>query len=193
MLALCLLLWASCSDDDVYDSYRYDFADVETSAAGESRMFLDGGDTLRVSTQSQFTFPADTTVRYIVCYVETSVNEALVSSAAKVLTGSPITVSESELQTDALGVQSVWIGGHYINLRLSVPVTGESHTFGFARTSDESPLRLTLYHSAGSGSAVYHRTTYLSCDLSDCLTRGDSVYFTVNDETEGTLTYNLQY
>lgn len=197
---ICSLLFTTGCDDDVADSYRYDFADVETSLTGTSRLFLDDGDTLAVASSSSVSFPTDTVIRYIVGYVLTDAYEASVSSATKVLTATPITLDESEILTDPVIVQSVWRGGSYINFRLSVLASGESHVFGFVNLDADDDgaqsanrLDLLLYHDAGSLSGVYHRTTYLSCNLAYSLNDGDSVTVTVNDEDEGLTTYRFVY
>lgn len=186
-------LMTSCSDDSVAESWVYNFADVETTAGGSSTLYLDSGDTLRVSQSSTFEFETDTVVRYIVGYVVDERGEARVSSGARVLTGSPI-AADGELRAEEVGVESVWIGGHYLNLRLSVWNTGGSHTFGFVKIEDgDEGLSLLLYHDADSLEGVYHYTTYLSCNLESAAERGDSVRIAINEEDEGWQTYGFCY
>jgi hypothetical protein len=105
------------------------------------------------------------------------------------------------MKTDPVGIQSIWLSGHYINMTLQVKLQSEKHLFHFIETSISqskgTPLiNLTLYHDKNDDVEAYTKIAYLSVPLDKYIQQypdGFTVSFSINTFTEGVKTFTFTY
>ena len=169
-----LFALTACSDDDeILASYRYDFADMTTSAQGNAmQLLLDDNSILNVLNTYVTQKPNQTFRVYAVS--EQMENGVRLVNYSEILTVEPHMIEEENVKTDPVDVVAVWASGKYINMRLGIK-TGASalkHTMGVVNdgiTADEGGVKtihLRLYHAQNNDDVSYTRTTAFSCNIS---------------------------
>lgn len=202
LMLSALPLLSSCGDEETpLAPYREDILEVYTDADGfASHLLRDDGTRLTVANRVG-SLPADTSYRVVALYVEEAESVRL-SSLSQVLAPLPQTYLHGTSMADPVGVEAVWSGGGYINLRLALKTGGLPHAFGFddrgitAGAGGSRTLHLTLLHDQGSDPPYYTRTAYVACPLypyADNLKAGsDSVMLTV-PTADGARTWKFAY
>lgn len=201
MLSVLALL-PSCGDEETpLAPYREDLLEVCTDADGfASQLLRDDGTCLAVANRVGG-LPADTSYRVMALYTEEGESARLVS-LAQVLAPLPQTYLHGASMADPVGVEAVWSGGGYINLRLALKTGGLPHTFGFdhrgieAGAAGSRMLHLTLLHDQGIDPLYYTRTTYVACPLhpyaADLTAGRDSITLTIPTD-DGALAWKLAF
>ncbi len=189
----------ACSSDggEVYPNLVTEFADMYTDRFGSVSDFrTDAGVRYAVSNTNIEPLRPDTTYRVVVGYVP-EVAAASSSAAAHIytLTGAYVLAdSTAVVSHDPTGVESVWLGGSYINMQLTPKTQGGVHYFGYAVDSLcaagtagrlHSHHHLSLHHHQAGDPLSYSATRYASVALSSIpqYTVGDTLSLTVHTFT----------
>ena len=81
---------------------------------------------------------------------------------------------------DPLEIQSVYIGGGFLNIIAGTKVQKEDNNSGipfYARMDNSSKLKFTIYYDSGNEEPIYTKLIYISIPLSDYgLAKNDTVY-----------------
>ncbi len=209
-LALWLLVLVSCSKDDdyVYPSVITEFVDAQTNESSSiDAIKTDKGYiyTLQNTIQGNSLTP-DSTYR---AYCKYEINEqdstvAKVYSMKLILSLNPININsfQAEIKTDPATFKSIWRGGNYINIILSVMVHGDAtHTYhfidkGYIKNPDGSKTEnILLYHNRQNDVEGWTEDIYLSIPLKkyyNVLNAGDQIQFDLNTY-DGMKSYYLDY
>lgn len=190
-LLAALTLTASCSDDDeIAASYRFDYADLTTSADGNAvSMLLDDGSTLNVLNAFATQKPSQT-FRVYAASEQMDAGVRLVSFSS-VLTDVPHLFDEEKVVTDPVDIVAVWRGGRYVNFRLGLKTGASARKHAFSIVDDgitvgddgSKTLHLRLYHAQNGDDMSYTRKVAFSCNLDgkkSQLGAGDKVEVKVN-------------
>ena len=81
--------------------------------------------------------------------------------------------------TDPLEIQSLYIGGGYLNIHLGIKVKKEGtvHSLFYTRLSSSGKLKFTFYHNAYGDEPVYTKYAYVSIPLYPYdLAKNDTVF-----------------
>ncbi len=209
-LALGLLVLVSCNKDDdyVYPSVITEFVDAQTNESSSiNAIKTDNGYiyTLQNTIQGNNLTP-DSTYR---AYCKYEINEqdstvAKVYTMKLILSPTPININsfQAEIKTDPATIKSIWRGGNYINIVLSVMVHGDTtHTYhfidkGYIQNSDGSKTEnILLYHNRQNDVEGWTEDVYLSIPLKkyyNVLSEGDQIQFDLNTYN-GMKSYYLNY
>ncbi|MDO5665551.1 MAG: NigD-like C-terminal domain-containing protein [Bacteroidia bacterium] len=91
-----------------------------------------------------------------------------VNSVSDIFTG---TVQKSnavaDLRKDPVKIQSVWVGGNYLNLILEIEFYEKAHTIGLFRNMQSSSIDLHFAHSKNNDPPGYTKKLYASFSLAD--------------------------
>lgn len=203
LATLMLLVLASCSDDDGHaPNLQLTFADFLTDNEGTASVLqTDDGEQYPILNAPKGLRP-DTVLRYI-CVFEKQSQGVRLSIHARALCAVPQILASDSVRTDSVNVQSIWRGGHYINLILKIKGRNGRHTLGFVahnirlENNGNRMLDIDLYHSSADDVEAFYRTAYLSCNLrpyADSLRHGtDSIRFHINEYGTGIQTYRLPF
>ncbi|MEG1581244.1 MAG: hypothetical protein RR386_08295, partial [Bacteroidaceae bacterium] len=116
-----VVILMSCQNEEeaAFGKTQLDFVEMLTDANGTARWLArDLNDTLRL-TNPISGFKSDTLYRSIAVYSVTA-NHATISSVTPAISSTPSAFAHQEIYTDPLKVQSIWRGGHYVNLTLNL-------------------------------------------------------------------------
>ena len=201
--AALTFFFAACENEDSHiPTQRLDLVDFISNENGVAmQMRLDNGDTLNLLHPVKG-FMNDTVCRCLAVFRPVygyNSNTVNVTSLGQIITLPPL--KYQVIYADSVDVVSTWIGGNYLNLRLSVRTKGSPHAFGFAylgytTANDEAKtLQLALYNNSGNDTEYFSRTVYLSCSLSsymNVMQKGrDSVAIKINEYGKGFVTHML--
>ena len=175
IVALIAVAFASCSEDDDYAAaYCMDFVEAACNADGfVTQIYLDDGQSYmakgyyRVDSKNEI-------IRALCVYVVEKEGIARLVQVSKILTAPVVNRTREEAKRDPLYVESVWVGGKYLNFRLRLPTgpAGKQHVLGVAlvgideKDGEGRTAELYLLHEQGGDDAYYYRDAYLSCDIS---------------------------
>lgn len=203
-LVLCLItvlvsgILYSCSGDDVDAGYlsgefSLDFATVRLENSAPI-LALDDEDTLRSTTIASFDFTQKSGQRVIVNHSPDTGDGIVIHSITDILTSQIYKASFDTLHTDAVKVQSIWVGGGYLNMILYMNYYSKTHKFGLFRSPDDSN-QLQLSHDKQGDSEGYPVKIYLSFLLSGFSQSSDgSTSFSVNIPlSDGLKEYTFSY
>lgn len=192
-------LLAACSDDSAtWPPIRTDLGLLTASSQGRAATFLpDGQEELTVAAGPAGMVP-DSTYRIVATY-RTENGAAVISGVRSVMVAVPRSYEVEK--TEPLEVNSVWLGGGFVNLRLVVKTRLQApQYFGFIDRglirwpSGRATALVQLYHDQGSDPASFSETAYLSLPLSvfgDVLAPGDTVRLLVNTSADGVKAWSL--
>lgn len=169
LLAAMAVILGACSsadEEDMYPSLISEFGIVYTDADTCIWQFdTDGGSTYRLASPIRLS-GADPDARYrgIVRYV----TEAAGGAQLRGFQGTPLLHDSTAVaQTDPTGIESVWMGRDFINLRLTPRTQGGQQYWGYAIDSvstDSTHYHLRLHHSQQNDPTSYTATLYASID-----------------------------
>lgn len=204
----CILLCTvACNEDEneyIFPPIISELVEVHTNNQGVcSYLLTDQGERLtignRITTTDSLT--KDSAYRCSCRYAlnPDNPNEALIYSLQQIPSSHPIAAhSIPEIKSDPLSLQSIWIGGSYLNLALQVKCQKENHSYKFIEdslkvfTQGGKTLHLRLYHDAGKDVEAYTQIVYLSVPLYHylpTLQKGDTIAFSVNTSEKGWQTW----
>lgn len=207
-LLLCVL--AACSDDDDYHypSVRLEFLTAHTDGSGTIKTVLtDDGKVLNVvEDASGIDFEGNSTVRLVSNYAAatSASGEQGVKLYASLKALSPVPQPEAKfengIERDPVGVISIWMGLHYLNMILDVKAQNGTHSFHFVEKHVNSEgtkctVNLQLYHKDEDVQA-YSKRAYLSVPLKQYATDGVetvAVIFSLNTYSGEEKSYQFEY
>lgn len=171
MSCLCLL-WpiVACNEEEPWEAYRQDFAELRTDANGFTQDLKPDGDTWLAVLNKVGGLTADSLYRVTATYIQRPRGVELYN-LSQVLSPFPRTYSPNAIKTDPVHLNAIWSSGRYINLRLTLRTGGGTHYFGFCDEGIEEltdgcrKLRLTLLHNQNNDPTYYSRETFLSCPV----------------------------
>lgn len=188
----------SCTNDDVNYGYlskefSLDFATVLLEN-NSPILALDSGDTLRSSDFTSLNFTKKSGKRVVVNHSPDEADGIVIHSVTDILTAQIHTVKLDTLSEDEVKVQSVWLGGGYLNLILYFNYFSKTHLFELCRDAD-STNRLVLSHNKQGDSKGYPVKVYMSFLLNGLQKSANgSTYFSVDIPTSsGVSTYDFSF
>lgn len=211
-LLFIIALFSSCKEEKqyVYPSVKLEFLTAQTNDAGNLLYLIkDDGSKLRVVTDhtaTQFTVGSETRVvcNYVTLEEPTTTEEgtAEVYALLSPVSLQPIKLAspETDMKTDPLTVQSIWLSGKYINMVLLVKAQDGKHFFHFIEDSitvdnGRNKVYLTLYHDKGDDVEAYSKNAYASVPLASYISQyKEEFYISFRVQTYDRLeTYNFEY
>jgi hypothetical protein len=173
MLLMAALLIVSCTEEaEPYPDLVTEFADIRTDADG---MFIDmttdDGTCYSITNTNIQPHRPDTIYRAVAGFVS---NGSSTEPYAQIytLTGAQVLAdSTAILRHDPTGIESMWMGGRYINMQLTAKTQGGRHTWGYAidfieeageKGRAHTHYHLSLHHNQGNDPTSYSQTHYCS-------------------------------
>ncbi len=192
MLALVAVLFlGSCSEEsEPYPNLLTEMADVYTDQSGRIyRFVLDTGTRYTITNTNIQPHHPNAIYRAVVEYVP---DESLSSAYIYGLTGAQVLAdSTAVVRHDPTGIESMWVGGNYINMQLTAKSQGGIHYWGYAVDSHDmagtegrqySHHHLSIHHVQGNDPLSYSSTYYCSISVPTIpqYQSGDTVTVTVH-------------
>lgn len=165
------------SDDSRVVDYFVEFATVLNNSSTVTFQ-LDNRQILTPNNSSNFSDKKNGQ-RVILNYTPLDNNVVQVNRATDVFT-SQISLSgfPEKYFTDAVKIQSIWVGGNYLNLILEVEYHDKSHSSALYIPNPEEPDKLYLSYSRNEDPAGYPQTMYMSFSLEELKNRIETFPFT---------------
>lgn len=175
-----LLLMAACGDDDYYyPPVKLEFVTVKAGEDGRMQTLIpDKGEALPVSEDRTGSTISPNTSRRVMSNYQTlsegGTATAVIYSLQSLLTPVPKPadddVYEDGLKHDPVEVVSIWLGRDYLNMILSMKVSGDrQHVFGIVEDltdfESEGVVDMLLYHNANGDEEYYNQRVYVSVPL----------------------------
>ncbi|MDR1517535.1 MAG: NigD-like protein [Dysgonamonadaceae bacterium] len=163
---LVLFAISACDKDQVsrIDDYFEEFATVMNDGL-TVKFKLDNQRTLIPSVPGAFSDKKDTQ-RVALNYTPLNGDTVKVNAAPNVFTDSLRTDKfPAEYHTDPVKIQSVWVGGNYLNAIVEVEYHDAAHTAALFLPNPAEPGKLYFSYSRNGDAAGYPRTAYLSFSL----------------------------
>ena len=88
-------------------------------------------------------------------------------------------IHDSSRVRDPFEIESIYIGGGFLNMKANIKVQNEltTHYMAYSRLNTPGPLRFTIYHDARGDVPVYTKHVYISIPLSGYgLSKKDTVF-----------------
>lgn len=186
LTALCILS-LSCDDKKEKVETMYSgFMTAHTDADGYISILTDDfGKQFMVSEKTDQLRP-DTLYR-IVASVALSENQSarIIQMAPTISYIAPddSIIPDTMRVKDPIEIQSVYIGGGYLNVNLGIKVKKEDtkHSLFYARLNESGKLKFTFYHNAYGDEPIYTKRAYVSIPLYGYgLAKNDTVFLTAN-------------
>lgn len=207
-ILLCAVACNEAENEAVFPPVISELVEVHTDNQGHcSRLLTDQGIWLTIGNQIATTdsLTKDSAYRCSCRYIlnPDNPNEAMIYSLRQIPSFHPIAAhSVSEIKSDPLSLQSIWIGGKYLNLALLVKSQKENHSYMIIEDSLKAfiqggrTLYLRLYHDAGGDMEAYTQTVYLSVPLYHyfpILQKGDTIAIGINISEKGWQTWKTSF
>ncbi len=210
LIFLSLLSCKGEEDSYVYPSVKLEFISAQTDASGKIiSLTTDKDATYSVEKDRTDSKLSVNTLQRIVCnYIVTEPAEnsqnasAVIYSLIKAVSPTPVKLaSGTQMKTDPVDIQSVWLSGHYINMTLQVMLQSKTHLFHFIETSTTiqngvPSINLALYHDKNDDVEAYTKIAYLSVPLDKYIQQypnGFNVSMSIQTFNDGVKTYTFTY
>lgn len=218
MVCAWWLMFSACSDDrNSIPAWEEAYVDILTNSEGiAATLCTDDGIRYSIDTPPASIYPAknccyevgipkgslaaDTLYRCISYFEKTGNNRVRLNTTNAIVAVVPSV--DSRLGTDPVSMQSVWRGGRYLNIYLTVKGTNGKHTFACVEDSivqngENSILHLTLRHRSTETIDGFPRKAYISCILEKYASRltscRDSIYLHVCQYDNADTVFKLAY
>lgn len=170
------MLFVSCSDDDggIYDS-QIELA-VTRIENGQIYFELDNGKTILPAEKINHELEDNQRVRILFSIVEENSEgfdiAATIHSLVFIQVSSIMPFSsekELDLGNDSLGIESIWIGRHYLNLSFYVYAESKSHSINLVQTKplENDTIFLEIRHNANNDFPAYKKKGIVSFDIKE--------------------------
>ncbi len=197
-LLLILFFFAQSCEKEMarMDDFFLEFATVDRNS---DDLFFVLDNQRRLTPISLPGFSAESGQRVVINFTPIKGDSVKVNSVAGIFTGEikkSNNINDS-LVVDPVKIQSVWVGGNYLNLIFEFEYYESDHTIGLIRdeTANETDLNLYFFHSKNDDKPGYFRKTYASFLLTSLASDdGAPIKFTFHINTlTGVNTYSLEY
>lgn len=194
LISLLPLFLASCEkESERLPDYLMEFVTVEMEGS-DYRFRADNGKLLipdRVTNLS-----AKTGQRVIINYVPLEGNNIHINYASPIFTGKIEADGYPENYADTpVKIQSVWVGGDYLNLIIETEYHSVPHSVALLRDSSSESLDIYFSHSSNNDSPGYPKVLYASFLIKEIREQANvspvPFHFFVNTY-EGMRTFNLE-
>lgn len=159
-----LIAFACEKDDERIDDFLVEFATV-VKPAERITFQLDNNKTLIPKELKDYS--GKDGQRVVLNYTPLRGDTVKVNSVSDIFTG---TVQESNavntLIKDPVKIQSVWVGGNYLNLILEIEYFEKTHVIGLFRNTQSPSVDLHFAHSKDGDPPGYSKKLYASFSLS---------------------------
>ncbi|MBP1594271.1 MAG: hypothetical protein H6Q12_1289 [Bacteroidetes bacterium] len=210
LIFLSLLSCKGEEDSYVYPSVKLEFLSAQTDASGKIiSLTTDKDATYSVEKDRTDSKLSVNTLQRIVCnYIVTEPADnsqnasAVIYSLIKAVSPTPVKLaSGTQMKTDPVDIQSVWLSGHYINMTLQIMLQSKTHLFHFIETSTTikngvPSINLALYHDKNDDVEAYTKIAYLSVPLDKYIQQypnGFNVSMSIQTFNDGVKTYTFTY
>ena len=159
-----LLLISSCRDDSFrVDDYLVEFATTKFES-NTYHFILDNGEIL--TPEKIESFNGKTGQRVLLNYILLKGNRIQIRHILPIFTGHIETNDlPSQNEIDPVKLQSVWIGGNYLNLIFEVEYHSKAHSISLVRDISSSSPEIHLLHSRNDDLRGYQRIMHASFNL----------------------------
>jgi len=210
LIFLSLLSCKGEEDSYIYPSVKLEFMSAQTDNSSQIISLKTDKDSTYQVEKDRTNSKLDANIlQRIVCYYSTlskatATENGTVEIYSLIKTVSPTPAklaSETEMKTDPVGIQSIWLSGDYIDLTLQVKLQSEKHAFHFIEGNtyylgNKPIINLTLYHDKNGDVEAYTKVAYLSVPLAKYIKQypnGFTVLFSIQTFTEGLKTFTFTY
>lgn len=172
VFALCCF---ACSEDDPLPPYRRDLAELSTDSRGTACVLtLDDGRRYAIEGDAPSHLTPDSTYRVLATHLVAADNSRTQLASVQAV-ASPMPIARTiamPQRIDGIGLLAVWRVPRYINIRATLPSSGEQHAIAFVEdrlttnpVTGHHTLHLTLLYDKGDNADHYATTAYLSCPI----------------------------
>ncbi len=193
-LLLMLVLAVSCEKDQArIDDFFLEFATVERPF-GDLVFVLDNYRVLVPHNQS--TYAGKAGQRVIINYTPLDGDSIKINSISDIYTGEIKKRDNIEsIQNDAVKMQSVWVGGDYLNMILDVEFYDKAHIVDLLQSVSSEDVNLYFIHSKNDDPPGFYKKMYLSFSLTSLKTNNSQpINFKLHLKTlTGMQIYNFEY
>ena len=180
--AACFTVFISCKEKDEIETMLSGFMTGYTDSEGYISVLNDDlGNQYMISGETE-KFTPDTLLRMVVVIALEENNSARILQKVYPFAykAPEDSVIEDSLRIkDPVQIESVYIGGGFLNLNLGVKVQkeGTKHKIGYTYLDTPGKLSFTIYHNAYGDGQVYTKHAYLSIPLAGYgLGKNDTVF-----------------
>ena len=180
--AVCLTAFISCKEEDEVETMLSGFMTGYTDSDGYISVLNDDmGHQYMVSDETE-KFTPDTLLRMVVAIELVENNSArILQKVFPIAYKAPedSVINDSLRVKDPVQIESIYIGGGFLNLNLGVKVQkeGTKHKIGYTHLDTPGKLSFTIYHNAYGDGQVYTKHAYLSIPLAGYgLGKNDTVF-----------------
>lgn len=173
LISACLLFTIGCEKEtDRLDNYLVNFATVLREGPAY-RFQLDNQEILIPKDAKNYT--GESGQRVVLNYVPLTGDTIQINWISDIFTGTVLSEGFPErLSQDPVKIQSVWVGGSYLNMILEVEYHSRPHTIALLRDTSSPYIDLYLSHSRENDPPGYPKIMYASFLLNDLRSDGDS-------------------
>ncbi len=182
VIIFALINLFACSDDYQYqpEEFRIDLSTVYLSDNGYYFQ-LDNGKTLYPEIMpNNISYTFENKQRVLIKYNTLSENKTGYEQAIQIFAISKVSVSDIKTVTiendsifgnDAIGIESIWLSGNYINLSFYFYADSKMHYLSLVNNStisylDDDLIHLELRHNANNDFMAYRKKGVVSFDIS---------------------------
>lgn len=205
IILLVILFIASCEDNSVdygYDRYYEEFVTV----ISKNVFLLDSGKTVYNTTDLSKEFSAGERLilHYTLLDEKTSGYDYTIriNGVRTIAYSQLLKVSEKDIEefpAEAVRLESLWLGSHYLNMQLYINYKSEAHKVSLMADStrlNNDTVHVFFKHDSGNDPAGYPVLVYLSFDLEEALgspMKERVVSVNINTSNYGEKDYELIY
>ena len=189
----------SCSDDEQEGIYDSQIELATTQIRGEQFYFLlDNGKTIFPDKEITYDLRDNQRVRILFSVVQENPESfeatATIHSLAFIQVF-PILRQEQQSGNDSIGVESIWIGSHFLNFAFYIYADSKEHSINLLQTKslENDSIHFKISHNANNDFPAFRKRGIVSFDIKD-LERHKPVTLAITVDTySGKKTYYRVY
>lgn len=198
LTTLCVVSLTACDDKEPIGTMYSGFMTGYTDSEGYISVLCDDfGKRYMVSEKTDKLEP-DTLYRIVASVtLDENQNAQILQMASTISYPAPENafIADSLRVKDPVEIQSIFIGGGYLNIHLGIKVAKEGtlHRLFYARLDNTDKVKFTIYHNAYHDGQVYTKYAYISIPLQGYnLAKNDTVFLSCKGYEED-YDYKLVY
>jgi hypothetical protein len=183
VLACTIALLAACKDDrEEIETMYSGFMTGQTNAQGYISVLKDDFGRLYTVSEKTEKFRPDTLYRLVASVALDEDNNAKVIQAVPTISyiAPPDSIIPDSMRVkDPIKIESIYIGGGYLNINVGIKVKNEDsqHSLFYTCLDNTDKLKFTFYHNAYGDGDVYTKHAYVSIPLYGYgLAKNDTVF-----------------
>jgi len=193
LLVICMLF--ACSEEEpvkIYDS-QIELATTRVQE-GKPYFLLDNGKTIFPDKQLDYDLTDNQRVRILFSIVQekpatfevtATIHSLIFIQVLPIVPALQLSPEEeARLRNDSVGVESIWIGGHYLNFSFYIYADSKDHSINLLQTTslENDTIRLEIRHNANGDFPAFRKRGIVSFNIKD-LERHKPVVLAIKAET----------